>query len=71
MSKQVFDDILASNDMFEWSVGACLNAQQRHDPKVIQEVASVDEATEMLERSVYFENQREMLEGNRDHGEGS
>lgn len=58
LTKPVFDEILASNDMFEWSVGACLNAQQAHDPKVIQEVASVDECTEMLERSIYFETQK-------------
>lgn len=49
MTRPVFDAIVASNDMIEWSVGACLHAQQRHDPKVIAEARSVDEATEMLD----------------------
>lgn len=68
MTRNVFDNILASNDMIEWSVGACLHAQQKHDPKVILEALSVDEATEMLEKS-YYSNQNEMLEGKRKDGE--
>ena len=68
MTRNVFDTILASNDMIEWSVGACLHAQQKHDPKVILEALSVDEATEMLEKS-YYSNQNEMLEGKRKDGE--
>lgn len=68
MTRNVFDTILASNDMIEWSVGACLHAQQKHDPKVILEALSVDEATEMLEKS-YYSNQNEMLEGKDENDE--
>lgn len=62
MTRPVFDAIVASNDMLEWSVGACLHAQQRHDPAVIPEAQSIDEATEMLEHS-YYENQHALLDG--------
>lgn len=65
MTRNVFDAIIASNDMIEWSVGACLHAQQRHDPKVIMEAQSIDEATEMLEKSAYYEDQNKLLEGAR------
>lgn len=47
MQKSVFDAIIESGDMFEWSVEACLHASQKHDNRVIEEALSVDECTEM------------------------
>lgn len=56
LTRSLFDKIISSGDIYEWSIGACLHAQQLHDPKVIQEAESVDEATEMLHNS-YYEGQ--------------
>ena len=47
MQKTVFDAIVQSGDMFEWSVPAALEAAHKHDTKVIQEADSDDECTQM------------------------
>ena len=40
MTRPIFDTIINSNDMIEWSVGASLYAAQKHDNRVIMEVQS-------------------------------
>ena len=35
ISKDVFNKIIESGDMFEWSIEACLHAAQKHDTHVI------------------------------------
>ena len=47
MQKTVFDAIVQSGDMFEWSVAAALEAAHKHDTKVIQEADSDDECSQM------------------------
>ena len=38
---------MSSEDIFEWSVEACLHAAHKHDQKVIQEAASHEEMTQL------------------------
>ena len=45
MKKEIFDLVIKSNDIIEWSVQACLHAAQQHDKKVILEALSEDEQT--------------------------
>lgn len=40
IEKAVFDKVINSGDMFEWSVEAVLHAAQKHDEEVIMEVNS-------------------------------
>lgn len=52
LSRPVFDKIVASGDLKDWSVGSCLYAAQRHDSKIITEAdAPDDEETQCLSRS--------------------
>ena len=37
MQKPIFSSIIGSDDLFEWSVEACLYASQKHDEMVIRE----------------------------------
>ena len=47
MQKKVFDSVIQSCDMFEWSIEATLNAAHKHDNKVIAEADSDEEYTQM------------------------
>ena len=52
LARPVFDKIVASGDLKDWSVGSCLNAAQRHDNKIITEAdAPDDEETQCLSTS--------------------
>mgnify|MGYP006907054695 CR=1 FL=1 len=41
----MFDSVIASSDMFEWSIEATLNAAHKHDTKVIAEADEDEEFT--------------------------
>jgi hypothetical protein len=43
IDRQVFNKVIESGDIREWSIEACLHAAQNHDSQVIQEALSVDE----------------------------
>ena len=45
ITKEVFNKVIESGDMFEWSIEACLHAAQKHDAHVIEEANSADEQT--------------------------
>jgi hypothetical protein len=48
MTRPVFDKVILSNDIFEWSVGAALNVASKHDNQVIVEVDDTFEQTSMF-----------------------
>lgn len=52
MQKPIFTSIIESDDLFEWSVEACLYASQKHDEMVIREAQSCDECTKLDDMGV-------------------
>jgi len=55
IEKSVFNKVIESGDICEWSIEACLNAAQKHDNMVIQEALSVDEQTMMAQSHLYVD----------------
>ena len=45
MTKNIFDKVVQSGDIFEWSISATLNASYKHDNQVIEEVDYEEEFT--------------------------
>lgn len=52
IDRQVFNKIIESGDIREWSIEACLHAAQKHDSQVIQEALSADEQTVLAQSHV-------------------
>lgn len=52
LTRPVFDKIVSSGDLKDWTVGSCLSAAQKHDTKIIAEAdAPDDEETQCLSTS--------------------
>ena len=47
MSRAIFDKVVQSGDIFEWSISATLNASHKHDNEVIAEVDYEEEFTQV------------------------
>ena len=62
MTRPVFDKVIQSNDMFEWSVGAALNAASKHDNEVIEEADVNDECTTIFASQIELDDARNDLE---------
>ena len=41
----MFERVIESGDMFEWSIEAVLHAAQKHDAQMIEEALSAEEET--------------------------
>lgn len=52
IERSVFNRIIESGDIREWSIEACLHAMQNHDSQVIQEALSADEQTILAQSHV-------------------
>ena len=51
INRSVFEKIVCSGDLSEWSVASCLNSAQTHDNKIIVEGDADEEQTQCLSQS--------------------